>query len=79
MILEVHVSALEGLAILDDYIGDEVKDVWREMEIERNVAIMVDELVETVVKVAVNVNKWTLGEYKNIFFRRLNYDRGGLT
>ena len=43
-VLEVHVNALESFEILDDYIGDEIKEVWREIEIERNVAVVNESL-----------------------------------
>ena len=67
-VLEVHVNALESFEILDDYIGDEIKEVWRKMEIERNMAVVVNELVDTVVRVAIDVSKWTTEEYNNNFF-----------
>ena len=44
MLLEVQVCASGCFAILDELIGNEVEEVWRELGIEREVSELMEEL-----------------------------------
>jgi len=67
-LLEVQGCASECFAILDEYIRNEVEEIWRELGMEREVSELLEELVVTVVNGSVSVDKWTAVEYANNFF-----------
>ena len=59
MLRDAQISEIIRMPIMDELIEDEVRMIWKEVEIEPVIEVQIDGMIGIVKKAAAVIDKWT--------------------
>ena len=59
MLRDAQISEIIRMPIMDELIEDEVRMIWKEVDIESVIEVLIDGMIGIVKKAAAVIDKWT--------------------